>query len=208
LEGLHLDVWLQILLISLGISIFSQLLNKIMKLDPQHMKATQARMQELSRELNASRGVGEINSQVAAGKPTRSYEEINQELMVLMKKMAKEQFLPMILRCGIFWGIFALLGAFYGQYEKGVVPFEVLFFGSGWIGAYVMFSFIISISIFGLQKLYKKLTHQEPPAAPVVPGLLGTSELALPAKSSWKERVEAAKKEFQGEERPSDSPVK
>jgi uncharacterized membrane protein (DUF106 family) len=196
-----LDVWLQILLISLGISIFSQLLNKIMKLDPQHMKATQARMQELSRELNASRGVGEINSQVAAGKPTRSYEEINQELMVLMKKMAKEQFLPMILRCGIFWGIFALLGAIYGS-AGPVLTFDVLFFGREWVGAYVMFSFIFSMSFFGLQKLYKKITHQDKRVATP-----GTSELAISARPSWKERLEAAKKEFEGEERPSDSPV-
>jgi uncharacterized membrane protein (DUF106 family) len=197
-----LEVWIQILLISLAISIFSQFLNRIMKLDPKHMKESQARLQELSRELDASRGVGvgAMNVQ-AVGKPARSYEEINQELMVLMKKMAKEQFLPMILRCGIFWGIFALLGAIYGS-AGPVLTFDVLFFGREWVGAYVMFSFIFSMSFFGLQKLYKKITHQDKRVATP-----GTSELAISARPSWKERLEAAKKEFEGEERPSDSPV-
>jgi uncharacterized membrane protein (DUF106 family) len=191
------EVWIQILLISLGISIFSQFLNKIMKMDSKHIKAMQTRLRELSKELDASRGSGGPVLEFA--KPARSAQEVNAELMVLMKKMTKEQLLPMGIRCGIFWGIFAILGAIYGSYER-ILSFDVLFFGHGWVGAYFLFSIIIGFSIFGLKFLYKKLTHQDQHVAPEVLGM------ELP-RVSWKDRLEAAKKELQGEDRPENPPA-
>ncbi len=169
-----------------------------MKMDTKHIKEMQTRLRELSKELDASRGSGEFNLQV--GKPARSYEQINAELMTLMKKMSKEQLLPMCFRCGIFWGIFALLGAIYGN-AGPVLSFDFLFFGHEWIGAYVMFSLIFSFSFLGLQKLYQKLTHQNQKNAPEIPGM------PTSARVSWKDRLEAAKKELLGEDNPKKPPV-
>ncbi len=197
LEDFQLDVWIQIMLISLGITILSQFTNKLMKLDSQHMKATQTRLRELSQELEASRGGGTMNYQV--GTTTRSYDEINRELMSLMKKMAKEQFLPMGIRCGVFWGIFAIIGVIYGP-AGTVLPFDFIFFGHEWVGAYVMFSLIFGFSIFGLQKLYKKLTHQDQKPLPEGPvsSRISTPAASTPAaRPAWKERLESAKKEPQ-----------
>ncbi len=187
-----MDIWIQILLISLGMSIFGQLLNKILKIDSKKSRELQIRLKELSRELDASRGAGMGTIQV--GKPVRSYEEINRELMTLMKRMTKEQFLPMGLRCGIFWGIFAIIGVIYGPIGD-VLTFDVLFFGRGWVGAYFLYSIIIGFSIMGLKYLYKKLTHQDQRVAPEVLGM------EIP-RVSWKDRLEAVKKESQGEEKP------
>ncbi len=168
-------------------------------MDPKHIKEMQTHMRKLSQELDASRGTGGFDREpgdfnVQVMKPARSSQEINAELMALMKKMSKEQLLPMCIRCGIFWGIFALLGAIYGA-AGNVLSFDFLFFGRQWIGAYVMFSLIFSFGFLGLQKLYQKLTHQEKPA------MTETLLTTIPTRVSWKDRLEAAKREFQGKDK-------
>ncbi|OLS14369.1 MAG: hypothetical protein RBG13Loki_2018 [Promethearchaeota archaeon CR_4] len=181
-----MDIWIQILLISLALSIFSQFLNKIMKLDSKNVKALQTRLRELSQEMDAARYGSGVN--VQGIKPTRSLEEVNGEIRLLMKRMMKEQFLPMCVRCGIFWGIFAILAAIYGQYSEGVLFFTFPLFGSGWMGAYVFFSLVIGLSIFGLKKLYQWITHKFQPITPDATTLINLPKLL------WKSRLEAAKR--------------
>jgi len=184
-----MDVWLQILLFSLGISIFSQLLNKLMKIDPNTIKSTQSRLKQLYQELEMNRNSHEIN--ISGGNSPRSNQEINQELFELTKKMTKEQLLPTCLRCGIFWVIYAILGFLYGQYTEGVIPFPMLFFGSGWVGAYFLFSLIFGFGFYGLQRLYRKITHREQNVISTEKPGLGTE-----SRISWKDRLNAVKKEL------------
>ena len=158
-------------------------------MDSKNIKATQTRLRELLQEMDASQKSAGNNSQ--GGTPGRSYAEINQELSLLMKKMLKEQFLPMGIRCGIFFGIFAIIGLIYGQ-AGNVLSFDVLWFGKGWVGAYVLFSLAIGLALYGLKKLYLRLTHQnQNQSQPSSPATIIPIELP---RASWKTRLESGKK--------------
>ena len=65
-----------------------------------------------------------------------------------MKQMLKKQLAPMLIRCVIFLGIFALLSFYYGRYEF-------------WFWVYFAFSLGFSLLAFGLRKVYLKLTGKE-----------------------------------------------
>lgn len=83
---------------------------------------------------------------------------LQQESTALMKQMMKKQLIPSCIRCVVFLGIFALLGVFYMNYVSGVLPFEIPILGDGWIALYFLFSIGFSLLIWGVKKLYRRLT--------------------------------------------------
>jgi len=87
--------------------------------------------------------------------------ELQQESVRFMKQLMKKQLVPLCLRCLIFIGIFAILGFIYADYGSGLLPFPLLFFGSGWVAIYIIFSISFSLLIYGVKKIYKKVTGKE-----------------------------------------------
>jgi uncharacterized membrane protein (DUF106 family) len=79
--------------------------------------------------------------------------QLQQDSMKFMKMMMKKQMVPMCLRCLIFIGIFIVLGFIYSDYESGLLPFPLLFFGSGWLAIYLIFSLYFSLVIWGIKRL-------------------------------------------------------
>jgi hypothetical protein len=99
--------------------------------------------------------------------------ELQQESMELSKQMMKKQLIPSCVRCLIFLGIFAVIGVFYANYSEGLLPFPILFFGSGWFAIYFLFSITFSLIIYGLKRLYRKLTGKEVKRRRASGGILG-----------------------------------
>jgi hypothetical protein len=86
--------------------------------------------------------------------------ELQQESMELSKQMLKKQMIPSCVRCAIFIGIFAVLGAVYVDHADGLLPFPILF-GTGWFTVYFLFSITFSLIFYGFKRLYRKLTGKE-----------------------------------------------
>jgi hypothetical protein len=123
--------------ISLGLSIFGLILNKILGLKSSVMKEIRVDAKNLQDRLKQAQVLGD----------PRIMQELQAETMQLMKQMLKKQFLPMGIRCIIFLGIFFIL-SFYGGYEY-------------WYWVYFLWSLGFSLSVFGLTKAYKKVTGKE-----------------------------------------------
>jgi hypothetical protein len=81
--------------------------------------------------------------------------------MELTKLMMKKQMIPSCVRCFIFIGIFTVIGIVYTDYGEGLLPFPILFFGSGWFAVYFLFSITFSLTLYGIKRLYRKLTGKE-----------------------------------------------
>jgi len=54
-----------------------------------------------------------------------------------------------------------LIGGVYAGYVDNLLPFPILFFGSGWFAVYFLFSISFSFILYGLKRLYRKLTGKE-----------------------------------------------
>ncbi|MFX1499521.1 MAG: EMC3/TMCO1 family protein, partial [Promethearchaeota archaeon] len=137
-----------------------------------------------------------------------------QESMIFMKQLMKKQILPMCFRCIIFIGIFVVLSIIYSDYASGILPFPILIFGSGWVAIYIIFSITISLLIFAVKRIYKKITGKETTSQNNLReliGLISTTQSSekpfrfslniqsqkeqnktdtLPRKDSWKDRLE------------------
>ena len=129
--------YLEMFLIVLGIVVFSQLFNYFFGIKFSQQMENQQRIREIQEEI--------LN-------PQNSPEEIQRlqvESMKIMKETLKKSFIPSCVRCGIFLGIFAILGIFY----KDV---DFLGVNSGYYGIYLLFSLGLSAIIFGIKRIWKK----------------------------------------------------
>ena len=138
LEPITTEIIFELMYISLGLSIFGLILNKILGLKSSVMKEIRVDAKNLQDRLKQAQVLGD----------PRIMQELQAETMQLMKQMLKKQFLPMGIRCIIFLGIFFILSFYYGGYEY-------------WYWVYFLWSLGFSLSVFGLTKAYKKVTGKE-----------------------------------------------
>ncbi len=138
LEPITTEIIFELMYISLGLSIFGLILNKILGLKSSVMKEIRVDAKNLQGRLKQAQVLGD----------PRIMQELQAETMQLMKQMLKKQFLPMGIRCIIFLGIFFVLSFNYGGYEY-------------WYWVYFLWSLGFSLSVFGLTKAYKKVTGKE-----------------------------------------------
>jgi len=138
LEPITTEIIFELMYISLGLSIFGLILNKILGLKSSVMKEIRVDAKNLQARLNQAQALGD----------PRIMQELQAETMQLLKQMLKKQLLPMGIRCAIFLGIFFILSFYYGGYEY-------------WYWVYFLWSLGFSMATFGLTKAYKKVTGKE-----------------------------------------------
>jgi hypothetical protein len=141
---------LQIFFITLGMVVFSLLLNKIMGINPSSAKEFREKAKNLQERMK--------NAQLTSDR--QQFASLQQESMQLTKEMMKKQLLPNCVRCIIFWVIFAIVGIFYTPYGA-LLPFPLLFFGNGWVAVYFIFSIGLTLVIYLTRWGYKKLTGKQ-----------------------------------------------
>lgn len=132
-------VW-QIVLISLGMVLFSQLFQKKYALSRESQMKTQETLQDLQERIQLAQGNMKL------------MQELQQEMMGLMQSMMKKQILPMCIRTIFFLGVLGLLRLFYGQYDK-ILPFPFLF-GQGYFATYIFVSICASLVIAVSKKIF------------------------------------------------------
>jgi hypothetical protein len=142
---------LQIMLITLGMIIFGMILNILLGLSREKMAEFKEQALSLRERIRNAQVIGDMQMMA----------QVQRETLQFTKKMMVRQFVPLCVRCFIFIGIFAILQLFYAEYNKGLLPFPILFFGDGWIALYFVFSISFSLIIFGIRKLYKRYTGKD-----------------------------------------------
>jgi len=138
LEPLTTNIIFELMYISIGLVILGYILNWILGLKPEIMKEIRDNARNLQERLRQAQILGDELLMF----------QLQQETMTLMKQMLKKQLAPMLIRCVIFLGIFAILSFYYGRYEF-------------WFWVYFAFSLSFSLLAFGLRKLYLKITGKE-----------------------------------------------
>ena len=144
------EIIIQIMLITLGMVGLSEILNRVMGLKMDTARDLRERSKNLQERMKTAR---------LTGNPQEMFE-LQQESMALTKVMMKKQMIPSCVRCIIFMGIFGLVGGIYAPYGN-LLPFPILIFGSDWFGVYFLFSISFSLIIYGIKRLYRKLTGKE-----------------------------------------------
>ncbi|NVM16087.1 MAG: DUF106 domain-containing protein [Candidatus Lokiarchaeota archaeon] len=157
------EIIIQIMLITIGMVGLSELLNRILGLNMGAARELREKSQNLQERMRTARLTGD----------RREMLELQQESMELTKLMMKKQMIPSCVRCFIFLGIFAVIGIIYAPYAEGLIPFPILFFGSGWFALYFLFSIAFTLIIYGFKRLYRKLTGKEVKRARMSGGMLG-----------------------------------
>jgi hypothetical protein len=157
------EIIIQIMFITIGMVALSEVLNRILGINmgaARELREKSQNLQERMRTARLTRDVQEI-------------QELQQESVELSKQMLKKQMLPSCLRCLIFWVLFGILQVVYIDYYRGLLPFELPFFGSGWFAIYFLFSITFSLIIYGFKRLYRKLTGKEVKRSRASRGMLG-----------------------------------
>lgn len=142
---------IQIMLITIGVVILGMILNKLLGLSKDKISEFKEQAQNLQERMK--------NAQVLADR--QMMIQVQRETMQFTKSIMIKQFVPLCLRCLIFIGIFAVLGFIYAEYDKGLLPFPLLIFGTGWVAIYFIFSISFSLIIYGMKKLYKRITGKQ-----------------------------------------------
>lgn len=145
------EIIVGIMLITLVMIGVGELLNRIMGVNKDATRELREKSNNLRERMKTAQLTG--NAQIML--------ELQRESMELTKIMMKKQMLPSCVRCLIFWGIFAVLGTVYASYAKDLLPFPIPFFGSGWLAIYFLFSITFSLILYGIKRLYRKLTGKE-----------------------------------------------
>ncbi|MFX1573153.1 MAG: hypothetical protein ACFFB0_10425 [Promethearchaeota archaeon] len=147
----NVAVILQILFITIGMFIFGIFLNTILGIRKETIKEFRGKALNLQERMKNAQVLGDAQLML----------QLQRETLKLTKQMMVKQIVPLFLRCAIFFGIIFVLGAIYTDYGSGLLPFPLLFFGSGWLALYFIFSISISLIAYGMKILYKKLTGKE-----------------------------------------------
>ena len=145
------EIIIQIMFITLAMVGLSEILNRVFGLNMDTAREMKENSRNLQERMKTARLTG--NSQ--------EMFELQQESIALTKVMMKKQMIPSCVRCAIFMGIFGLIGGIYIAYGEGLLPFPILFFGTGWFAVYFLFSISFSLILYGLKRLYRKLTGKE-----------------------------------------------
>ena len=142
---------LQIMLITIGMVIFGMILNRFLGLSREKMAEFKEQALNLQERIRNAQVVGDVQMMA----------QVQRETLQFTKKIMLKQFVPLCVRCFIFIGIFAILGIIYADYDSGLLPFPLLIFGTGWVALYFIFSIGFSLIIFGIRKLYKRISGKE-----------------------------------------------
>lgn len=159
---------IQIMFITIGMLIVGMILNRLLGLRKENLKALREQAQNMQDRMRNAQLLGD----------PQLLMQLQQESMIFMKKMMKKQLIPMCVRCVIFIGIFAILGLIYGEYTN-LLPFPFIF-GSGWVSVYFIFSITFSLSIYGIKRLYRKLTGKETKSQNKLRDIIGMASLSQP----------------------------
>jgi uncharacterized membrane protein len=144
------EIIIQIMFITIAMVGLSELLNRIFGLNMDAARELRENSKNLQERMRTARSIGDRQEML----------ELQQESMELSKQMLKKQMIPSCVRCAIFIGIFAVLGAVYVDHADGLLPFPILF-GTGWFTVYFLFSITFSLIFYGFKRLYRKLTGKE-----------------------------------------------
>ncbi len=145
------EIIVGIMLITIAMIGVSEILNRIMGVKMDAARDLREKSKSLQERMKTAQLTGD----------TQMMRELQRESMELTKIMMKKQMIPSCVRCIIFMGIFAVLGAVYAGYVEGLLPFPILFFGSGWFAVYFLFSITFSLILYGFKRLYRKMTGKE-----------------------------------------------
>lgn len=140
-------IW-QIMLITVLINIFSQWFTKKFSLSQESQMNMQTDIKDLQDRMKYAKG------------DTQQMEQLNAEMMVVMKNMSKKQMIPMLIRSLVFFGIWGVLRWIYGDWKEGLLPFKVLF-GDGYAGLYITFSLLLSVGIMLVKLAIKKMNPEK-----------------------------------------------
>ena len=144
----NVAIIIQILFITIGMIVLGMILNYVLGLRKEAQREMRKKALNLKERIKNAQLLGDYQLMVQTQK----------ESIQFMKQMMKKQIIPLCIRCVIFIGIFAILGFVFSDYSSGLLPFPLLIFGSGWVAIYIIFSISISLIIFGVKRLYKKIT--------------------------------------------------
>lgn len=142
---------LQIMLITIGMIILGMILNKVLGLSKEKITEFKELASNLQERIRNAQVIGDIQMMA----------KLQRETMQFTKQIIVKQFIPLCLRCFIFIGVFAVLGFIYADYASGLLAFPLLIFGTGWVAIYFIFSISFSLIIFGIKKLYKRITGKD-----------------------------------------------
>ena len=145
------EIIIQIMFITLAMVGLSEILNRVFGLNMDTAREMKENSRNLQERMKTARLTGNSQEMV----------ELQQESIALTKVMMKKQMIPSCVRCAIFMGIFGLIGGIYIAYGEGLLPFPILFFGTGWFAVYFLFSISFSLILYGIKRLYRKLTGKE-----------------------------------------------
>ncbi|MHA2283704.1 MAG: hypothetical protein ACXAC5_22915 [Promethearchaeota archaeon] len=144
----NVAIILQILGITIGMIILGMVLNKILGLSKEKMADFREKALNIQERMRNAQLVGDVRMQA----------QLQRETLQFTKRIMLKQFVPLCIRCVIFLVIFGILGLIYAEYDRGLLPFPILFLGNGWIALYFIFSISFSLIIYALKKLYKRIT--------------------------------------------------
>ena len=137
--------------ITIGMIFLGFVLSKVLGIHKEALKEFRDKALNLQDRLRNAQLLGDV----------QLMGQIQQETMQFTRQVMIKNFIPMCLRCLIFIGIWVVLGVIYSAYDSGLLPFPLLIFGSGWVAIYFIFYICFSLILFGIKKLYKKITGKE-----------------------------------------------
>jgi len=146
----NLEIILQIMGITVGMVILGIVLNRTLGISKEKITEFKEKASNLQERTRNAQAIGDI----------RMVSQLQRETIQFTKQIMVKQIVPLCLRCVIFIGIFGILGLVYAKYSSGLLQFPVLIFGTGWVAVYFLFSISFSLIIFGVKRLYKKITGQ------------------------------------------------
>jgi len=155
------EIILGIMLITLVMVGVGAILNRFMGVNTDAVRDIQKKLKILRERMRTAQLTGNAQKML----------DLQRESMELTKLVMKKQIIPSCIRCLIFIGIYAVLVVVYAEYAEGLLPFPILFFGTGWLGVYFLFSITFSLILYGFKRLYRKLTGKE--VKRVKPSILG-----------------------------------
>jgi len=136
------EAFVQILAITFGLSIFSQIFQWFTRTGMTGQSDIQERSQALQTEMK-----------LAKNDPERMYE-LQREQAEVLKTISKKQMVPMLIRSVIFIGIFGLISRIYNKYDS-------IIFGLDWYLVYFIFSMVFSLILSYFRKMLRRKLYPD-----------------------------------------------